>query len=345
MRQDAPPDGTPLPSESYQGHQLSLLPHGAFRYPVVVDCAEFRLHLTDSSHLPTAWVQTRSAWIHEVGVAAAVASSTRVAERVLGSRLTEPHVSRVDLYADFADWRLTHSDRPGFITHADLRAYFRAGTEEVETIQAGKSPLLMRLYRKDREVRDKGGFAPVFWDGYDGPVTRVELQMGAERLRDFGLASVGEALASLGDLWRYATTEFLELRQEGSGPRETWALRPEWRHVQSVGFDAFRSSGVVPFRVVQGDRVRILRALLGQLTSLAAVDGLTMLAETVDGLPLALRSVARGRSFSAMVERKRARLPRAVREAVLHSPAASAGPGKEAPWAPAPSQEHTRTDA
>src|SRR5438067_678140 len=31
------------------GFALEVLPHGAFRYPVVLDCSEFRLHITDST--------------------------------------------------------------------------------------------------------------------------------------------------------------------------------------------------------------------------------------------------------------------------------------------------------
>lgn len=258
--------------------------------------------------------------------------------------MTEPQASRIDLYADLAGWSIRHGDRAGLVTHADLRAHFRAGTDELETVQAGKSPLLIRCYRKDIEVRERGGFAPVFWDGWDGPVTRTEVQVGSEKLRAFGISSVSDALASRGDLWRYATGEFLELREPAAGPRESWTVRPEWRIVQDAGRGAFPASGVVPFVVVQGDRHRLLRALYGYLTSLGAIDGEAELVGLLRSLPAHLAAVAHGRVFSAEVERKRRRLPRAVRSPVDCSPA-SAGPGKEAPWAPDPSQENTRTDA
>jgi hypothetical protein len=47
-----------------------------------------------------------------------------------------PQASRLDLYADFGGWVIVQGDRLGLVTHADLRAHFRAGTDEVETIQA-----------------------------------------------------------------------------------------------------------------------------------------------------------------------------------------------------------------
>jgi hypothetical protein len=183
----------------------------------------------------------------------------------------------------------------------------------------------------------------VFWDGWSGPVTRVEVQAGSEKLRAFGISSVADALSSRGDVWRYATSDFLELRIPTNGPRESWPLRPEWRMVQAVGHESFPSSGLVPFVVVQGDRLRLLRAIFGYLSSLGALDDQGDLRGLLRSLPTALREVERGRLFSAEVERKRRRLPRGVRSTV-DSGAASAGPGKEAPWAPEPSQQNTRTD-
>jgi hypothetical protein len=336
--------GDPAAWRVIDGFALDVLPHGAFRYPVVVDCHEFRFHFTDSARLPTMWVQLRSAFIHEVGVERAVAESLSVASEIVGAQVASAQASRIDLYADVAVWKLVQGDRVGLVTHADLRAHFRAGTEEFETVQAGKSPLLVRLYRKDIEVRQRGGFAPAFWGGWDGAVTRVEVQAGSAKLRTFGISSVSEALASRGDIWRHATSEFLELRSPTAGPRESWPLRPEWVTVQLVGSQAFPASGVVPFVVVHGDRLRVLRALYGYLTSLGAIDTHWTLSRVLRLLPAHLEEVERGRSFSDEVERKRRRLPRAVRSNV-DSAAASVGPGKEAPWAPDPSQENTRTDA
>lgn len=343
VRTEAAATGEAVNWRTVQGFALDVLPHGAFRYPVVVDCREFRLHLTDSSRLPTMWMQLRSAFIHEVGLERAVEESSRVASDVVGASLAGPQASRLDLYADLGGWVIVQADRIGLVTHADLRAHFRAGTEELETIQAGKSPLLVRLYRKDIEVRQRGGFAPVFWDGWSGAVTRVEVQAGSEKLRAFGISSVADAVSSRGDIWRYATSEFLELRMPTSGPRESWPLRPEWRMVQAVGNESFPSSGLVPFVLVQGDRLRYLRAIFGYLSSLGAIENEADLRGLLRTLPTALRSVERGRLFSAEVGRKRSRLPRGIRSTVDFR-AAGAGPGKEAPWAPDPSQPNTRTD-
>ena len=343
VRTRASETGEPIPWRIIDGFALDVLAHGAFRYPVVVDCREFRVHLTDSSRLPTLWVQLRSAFIHEVGVEKALEASTRAVGEIVGAPIADPRASRVDLYADIGGWVVVHADRVGLVTHADLRAHFRAGTDEVETVQVGKSPFLVRVYRKDIEVRQRGGFAPAFWGGWEGPVTRVEVQAGSEKLRAFSISSVADALASRGDLWRHATSEFLELRVPDDGPRESWKVRPEWEIVQSAGRDVFPASGVVPFLVIRGDRTRLLRAMYGYLSSIGALDGQRDLIGVLRSLPKQLAEVARGRSFSSEVERKHRRLPRSVRSPIEFG-AASAGPGKEAPWAPDPSQENTRTD-
>ena len=108
---------------------------------------------------------------------------------MVGVPLGNVAVARLDLFADFADWCLFRSDWAGLMTRAKVRAIGEPASGEVETFQIGTSPLLVRLYRKDIEVRDKGGFAPVFWGGYTGPVVRVEVQVSPEHLRKYGFPS------------------------------------------------------------------------------------------------------------------------------------------------------------
>lgn len=73
IRAQANEEGASVAWRVVAGFALDVLAHGAFRYPLVVECGEFRAHLTDSRRLPTAWVQLRSAFIHEVGVERALA--------------------------------------------------------------------------------------------------------------------------------------------------------------------------------------------------------------------------------------------------------------------------------
>jgi hypothetical protein len=306
-----------MPWVSVDGFSLSVLPRGKTGYPVALQCDEFRMYITDSRSRPTIYTQLRSSFLHSTGgVAAALEQSLRVAETIMSAALGQPHPSRVDLYADFAGWRLVQDDRRGVVTHAKVHLYARAGTEELETLQVGKSPLLLRLYRKDIEVAHRGGHAPVFWNGWTGPVTRVEAQVSSARLRDFQFSDCRELLNSTGDVWRYATNDFLQLREPGPGPRETWRVRPEWLLVQETGMREFPASGLVPFKVVKGRRDKVVAQLLGYLASYAAFDGIEEPRAVVEGLLAEFPDLVlptRARTFAVEVLRRRALLPRAVR--------------------------------
>ena len=234
--------GASLPWATVDGFSLSILPHGALRYPVVVDCFEFRIHVTNSGHLPTVYVELRSAFIQEVGLERAFAESVALVNAILPGGLTEPHISRIDLFADYADWWLVHADYPGFITQAKRHTH-AADAEQYETIQFGKSPLLVRAYRKDIERRDKGYPALPTWGGHAGSVIRVEVQASSEFLRRLGTRSFAEVVAARGDIWRHGTHDFVELRVVGPGKRERWQLRPEWQLVQQTGIAHFPASG------------------------------------------------------------------------------------------------------
>lgn len=309
--------GEPLPWRNVRGFALSIGPHGAHGYPVYVECPEFRLRMTDSFQRPTVYAEIRSAFLHgELGARGAYAESVAVAKEIVGGPLSEPEAARVDLYADGGGWRLVQADREGFVTHAVLAAYFRAGTDDYETISVGKAPLMVRIYRKDIEVRRKGGHAPVFWNGWEGAVTRVEVEAWTEHLRRLQIRTVEDAFAAWGDVWRHATSEFFELRIPGPGAREGWRVRPEWEWVQQVGATEFPSSGLVPFEVVRGDVERIEWALYGYATSYGAYMGMgdphTLLAHLERRLPI----IGQAREFSAEVNRKRLiRVPRSVRQA------------------------------
>lgn len=305
-----------MPWASVDGFTFSMLPYGKPGYPIALDCAEFRVYVSDSRARPTVWVQERSAFLHEVGPELAHQQTVAAVSAILDARFGQVHPSRVDLYADFAGWTLFDDDRRGVVTHAKLQTHSRAGTDELETLQVGKSPLLLRMYRKDIQVAAKGGHAPVFWGGWAGPVTRVEVQISSQRLRNFRFTDCAELLAATGDVWRYATRDFVELREPGPGPREAWRMRSEWGQVQAVGMREFPTSGLVPFKVLEGRRDKILSQLLGYFASYAAFDGIEIPRAAVERLLAEFPGLVMpkpGRTFASEVRQRRAQLPRAVR--------------------------------
>lgn len=313
--------GNAQPWRDIDGFALSMAPHGAGRYPVLVESHEFRIQVTGSTHLPTVYVQLHAAHIHEVGIEEAYDASVSIAEAIVGHAVERANASRVDMYADLSGWVIERQDLAGIVTNAKIATHGHAGTAQLQTIMVGKTPMAVRVYRKDEEVKERGGFAPLFWGGYEGPVVRVEVQASAAKLRELGIVSVSDALSCHGDLWAWATSEFVEFRQPGAGDREDWAVRSEWRAVQHVGIEAFPRCGLVPHRVVQGDRDKIVPQLLGYLSSYGAhenvVEPVALLRRLLGQYPTL--STSTHRTFANEVARKRALLPKAVRDAQVGS--------------------------
>ena len=333
--------GEPVAWGEVFGFALEVMPFARYGYPVLLECAEFSLYATDRANRPTIRLELRSAYIQTVGVDRAWRTGIQAAESVVGAALHDVKVARLDLFADFADWCLWRSDWDGLVSRAKVRAIGEPEPGQVETYQVGTTPLLVRLYRKDIEVRDRGGFAPVFWGGEKGPVVRVEVQASPEHLRKYRFGSVEEALASCGDVWRYAVTEFVKLCAPAEGPRDAWPVRPEWQLVRQVGFERFPHSGLVPEAIWSGDRERIRRLLYGCLTSLGALDGIRELPVMLGLLPKEVGELALQKSFAGEVERKHRKHSRWARERNVHSAPASAGAGRDVQCAPDPLQTNT----
>jgi hypothetical protein len=208
---------------------------------------------------PTFSTQLRAPFIHTVGAPNAAAVSLTVAQALSAVPLTSVGVSRIDPFADIGGWSLTQGELRGLVTAAkEITSYSVPRSELVHSFRAGKFPFLCRIYDKRREIAKKGGFADAFWGDFSGPVTRVEFEIGSQRLRRFAVRSIEDVLASIGDFWRHGTTRFVELRDVTSGPPANWGVSNTWRLVQDVAF-RFCSSGVIPFQVVKGDRLTTLR--------------------------------------------------------------------------------------
>lgn len=312
-RERARSDGRPVAWREIRGYALDALPHGRRAYPFVARAAEFELRLTDSEQIPTAYVQIYADFIRTVGIERAVHETALVVAEVTGD-IGVPKASRIDPYVDMGDFRLRGGDRDGLHTRAEVVSHFDGGDDEwLPSLRIGAKEYKVRIYDKRRELRKSGHATPLAWGDFAGPVTRVEVEARSVALRRFGISSVDEALSSYGDVWRHATTRFVALRVPGKGPKRLWELRVEWRAIQEAGGLRFPANGLVPFAQAKGDKVRVLQGLYGGLISLGAHRDNGDLEEVIGALRGELRPVERGRDFAKEVERRRRRLPLAVR--------------------------------
>ena len=96
--------------------------------------------------------------------------------------------------------------------------------------------LAARIYDKTAEVRRRGvSWLPDLWgtEGSDPPVWKLEFKYRRAVLAEFILSSVDEVVASVQDLWRYGTEEWVSLRvPTNHSVRRRWPVDPVWEEIR-----------------------------------------------------------------------------------------------------------------
>ena len=150
--------------------------------------------------------------------------------------------------------------------------------------------LCARIYDKLADIDAKGSdrwFA--LWGDrrLEGtPVARIEFEFSRQRLRQFGVSTPAEVLGGIGDLWSYATGEWLSLRTPtGDTNRSRWPLSPEWEATRRAELFGARL-GLERIRAgrTAGSLRRLVPAITGHLVGAPVVLGTDALEETVDAL-------------------------------------------------------------
>lgn len=307
-------DHTSIPWRDFDGYSLSVEPGGGHGYPVILKCHEFTIYLGSQRTRPTFLVQLRAPFIRTVDLRPAFEASMSVVSQLSAIPLHEVGVSRIDPFMDIGGWSLGVAEADGIVTRVpEVTSHFIPRSGRLHSVLIGKKPLAARIYDKRYQMKRKGGVGDLGWGDYDGPGTRIEFEFWTEKLKEFGVRAIDDVIGCLGDLWRHGTSRFMELRVPGGGPVESWPISPPWDFVQRVGEWKFAHSGLVPFRMVKGDRTTLLRALYGYLSSFAAVEGLSGERAALRRLGECLPEVAHGRLFDNEIARKLARLPKAYR--------------------------------
>ena len=295
---------------------FGIAPHGWGKYRFCLDHEMARIGFSTSRHLPTVRVQPRSQFLHAVGPEAAVKAVHELLDIELGRlRLW---VNRVDLFADWQGWHLTLEDAQCFVCRADARrTYEVAGTLTGFEFGSRKTnTFLARLYDKtaDMAAKDSGWWPEVWGDRYvpGAPVHRLEFEIGRQGLVEFDLNTPDQVLGATGDLWAYATREWLTYRSPTADQtRSRWPLAPEWREVQRatlrhqvVGLERLRLSRRAT------SVAKLLPGLTGYMASLGALIGTEGIEDTVRavGHHLHTYEIVSHMPFADRVARRRSEL-------------------------------------
>ena len=214
-------------------------------------------------------------------------------------------------------------------THPGAAASLREGLEETLTmLRLGVPPTLARSLRstnpiesmieicrehaKTVEIQRRGvSWLPDLWgiDGSDRPVWRLEFQYRRAVLAEFNLSGVDETVASVQDLWRYGTEEWMSLRvRRKHSVRRRWPVDPLWEEIRAIQIKP-TMTGVVRRRLEEANELKLLEGFQGYATSLAARRDHKDLGDAMDDFGTLVRSylASRGRGFTEEVRRKQSR--------------------------------------
>ncbi len=295
---------------------FGIAPHGWGKYRFCLDHHMARIGFSTSRHLPTVRVQPRSEFLHAVGPAATMATLRETLEAELGQlRLW---VNRVDLFADWQGWMLSLDDAHRFVCRAEARrTYEVSGSMTGFEFGSRKTKTLLgRLYDKTADVaaKDTGWWREVWGERYVHglPVHRLEFEFARQGLVEFDLNTPDQVLGTAGDLWAYATGEWLTYRSLTTDQtRSRWPLAPEWHQVQQATL-GHRAVGVERLRLARRSASieKLLPGLTGYLASLGALIGTEGIEDTLGAIGHHLHTyeIVSHTAFADRVARRRLEL-------------------------------------
>ena len=295
---------------------FGITPHGWGKYRFCLEHAMARIGISTSRHLPTVRVQPRSEFLHAVGPSAAVATLQEILDPEL--RQLRFWVNRVDLFTDWQGWDLSLGDAARFVCRADARrTYEVAGTlTGFEFGSRTTKTFLARLYDKtaDMAAKDNGWWFEVWGERYVAgtPVHRLEFEIGRQGLQEFDLNTPAQVLAAAGDLWAYATGEWLTYRSPTKDQtRCRWPLAPQWRSVQGASL-SHQVVGLERLRLARRSKSieKLLPGLNGYLASMGALLGTEGIDDTLGAIGHHLHTyeIISRTAFSERVARRRSEL-------------------------------------
>jgi hypothetical protein len=219
-------------------HTFTVLPRGRGRFAYVVEDNWFSIQLANAASMPMAYVQIRSEYLTAVGPEEAIRTLNEIVFE-FGDCADMPHISRVDLFADFVgDHDLP--TQPGF---AWLKRCRKRDIHEEANRITGVSfgpgnELSARLYDKTFEITKSGkDYLKPLWaaQGWQEGETvwRMEFQTRREGLPDALKGQAFSALPHLGAWWRYLATEWLRLAipSDSDETRTRWPTHPVWQAI------------------------------------------------------------------------------------------------------------------
>ncbi|WP_026601369.1 hypothetical protein [Methylomonas sp. 11b] len=260
---------------------------GRFAYVLVDNCFHIQLSTGNTSSLPLAYVQVSSEMLTALSVTEAE-ERLRYIINTLGQVKGEAQISRADLFADFLSTVAMDSwAQASWITRA-AKIWIHYEKRQFTGWSIGLGGVMgCRLYNKTLELeKSKKDCLKPLWSAMgwqEGQsVWRLEFEFKRDALKELGVSSVDQLLASLQGLWAYATVSWLRLTipNPDDENQSRWPNHPLWDSLVAVPW----ADGVsLPLSRLRKERLPSDESLfvngLGGLTSFMAAHGMTDLGE------------------------------------------------------------------
>jgi len=160
----------------------------------------------------------------------------------LGAQVMSHKVSRIDICADY--WLMEALSLDFLREHRVGRSndsYQYMNGEELEIFYAGGqlSPLKVRIYNKEKEIKDKESeqrWLEIWGRNSAENVWRVEFQARRLLLKQFHIDTVTDLKTKLFALWDYFTKEWFSLRLPDNENPTRRSIHPWWSDVEKCVF-------------------------------------------------------------------------------------------------------------
>lgn len=279
------PEDQVLASYPVLDRRFEVWSKGAGRFPFILkdDCFYIKLSSLGAKTLPLAYVQIGSAFLMWKGIEKAVSELTQIISKV-GVIEGEPQVSRVDLYVDFVvDVDFSNPLMGQWVTRAR-----RISTHTIDRLFTGYSiglggDISARLYDKTLEIKETGkDYMLDIWAAHgwnrQGTVYRLEFQVERKVLGEHGCKTIPDLMPKLGQLWRYATLNWLKFSVPSTTDQNQsrWLIHPVWEALAMVDWPDTLPGTSKPIRS-KGipDETYLFENGLSGITSFMAINSIT----------------------------------------------------------------------
>lgn len=271
----------------FKGIYLVMRPSGINPYTYVMQGDDFSLRLAQKiskNKFPEIFVEFRSQFLWRFGYKNAYSF---IKEWISNwTEIKSDVVSRADLTADvsgFPDIKIENivtraRQRKEYYKFEPIRdgQFYFYGSKHTG-YAFGSGPLMIRIYNKTLEAKKsrKEWFHELWkeggWDG-SSDITRVEMQLQREFLKDFNVTTFESFQDALGDIFRYITQDWFSLRLPSDDKnRARWPINPFWSEFQGAINNFGEIYGQIRGKIKQAKETLLIPQAVGLITSIGAL--------------------------------------------------------------------------